>query len=1408
MIPASESSNYPHPNDSYYWSSSPIKHELALQNQFAEIDVASKINNYLYKTNITGWKLSQPAQSYQGSLILSSWRELGPKPLVDNTGVSYSGRVTSIVVNSSNPSIIYVGTAQGGVWKTQDSGITWLPLTDSMPSLAIGSMAISQDGKILYVGTGEPNRCSDCYGGSGVYKSTDGGKTWTILGSSYFSGNAISSIITFSTVPNRLLVSVTSAVCCKGFSYFYNPNGYGIFVSPDGGTTWYKTLSSQSGISMVVEDPLNPSTLYAGDFSGSIWRSEDAGQSWQELIYSQQPQGRVALGMSAADPNVLYFAVSSSYGNLTGIFKYNTQLRNITLLSYPPPSVFGTCNNQCWYDLLIYPDPVIPNYIYFGALDFYVSTDGGSSWTDVAGYSGNTHPDQHALAFIPSSHSILLGNDGGVWETSNLGTTWSDLNNGLGTLQFYSIAGNSASLLIGGTQDNGCEQKNQGTTWNRIRGGDGGWVGFEKTNPNIMYCNHYFPYFEASYDGGKTWQSANTGINPNDSHLFYAPVAQDPNNPGTLYLGTIRVYKTTNYASSWQDVSGVIESSGILISAIAVAPSNSSVLYLGDTAGNVKVSLNAGVTWIALTSLSNPVVSLAVDPMNPSIVYVALAGINQIYRITYSGGSISQYPLSSLPSNPDVVKLTQDGKIIFVGTDQGVYYSTNSGKSWSPLGSGLPNSAVFDMIVTSDEVFVATHGRGVWSISYSTGIQLTISYSVVGGGIGFMPPTLTYFAGGVQKTVQLSSSPSTFSVDPGSRWNVTNPLIGSTTSERWQTNQPTSGIASSPANITLIFYHQYIIIFNYTVIGGGSVNPSVSYKQYGSSLTNMAPLKTWVDSGTQYSYQNQFVASNGNERWSSQNYNGIISSSGAISAIYYHQYRAQANYIIINAGFTSTLQPALSYTSYGSMNIQQLSNTVSSIWLDAGSKYSLTNPVESDSQKLYTLNSTSGIAILGLTISPAYYLQYQIVYKLTIVGGGSGFSSPVVSYISLGSKLSVQIPSNESLLWVDAGSRWNVTNPLIGSTTSERWQTNQPTSGIASSPANIAISYYHQYKEQILFTITGGGSGYSSPKVNVTSFGTILGIKANTSVWADSGSTYSYQEILDGSSGTERWVTGSKGGVITTSATVLAIYYHQYNVSFDFIVIGDGTTFVKPSVNLTSFGKGSSITANKTTWVDSGSRCFYPAMLTGSNSEERWIAISKQSFVISSSKSVAVFYQHQFFVTIKAMEVATKSIQSGGWYNATSDLELFVVPRQGWSFQGWSGTYNSKESNVTVKVNSPVNATALLYPELTIKAGSGGTVSYNYGSVSGQVGQGSTVVIAVPVGTKVILNANPSSIFYVFSSWNGTAGSPQLSIIVDSPEVVNAGFVYNYVFIGSVSSAIVAVVAFVLFRTLRAKKKV
>jgi len=1154
MISASASSNYPHPNDSYYWSSSPIKHELALQNQFAEIDVASKTDNYVYKANITGQKLSQPAQPYQGDLILSSWRELGPKPLVDNTGVSYSGRVTSMVVNGSNPSIIYIGTAQGGVWKTQDSGITWLPLTDSMPSLAIGSMAISQDSKTLYVGTGEPNQCGDCYGGSGLYKSTDGGKTWTILGSSYFSGNAISSIITFSTIPNRLLVSVTSAVCCKGFSSYYNANGFGIFVSPDGGTTWYKTLSSQSGISMVVEDPLNPSTLYAGDFSGTIWRSEDAGQSWQELIYFQQPQGRVALGMSAADPNVLYFAVSSSNGSLNGIFKYNTQSGNITQLSYPPPSVYGICSSQCWYDLLIYPDPVIPNYIYFAALDFYVSTDGGSSWTDVAGYSGNTHPDQHALAFIPSSHSILLGNDGGVWETSNLGTTWSDLNNGLGTLQFYSIAGNSTSILIGGTQDNGCEQKNQGTTWGIIRGGDGGWVGFEKTNPNIMYCNHFFPYFEASYDGGKTWQSAYTGINPNDSHLFYVPVAQDPNNPGTLYLGTTRVYKTTNYALSWQDVSGVIESSGYPISAIAVAPSNSNVLYLGDEQGNVKISLNAGVTWTTLTSLSYPVVSLAVDPLNPNIVYVAFAGINQIYRITYFGGSINQYPLSSLPSNPDVIKLTQDGKIIFVGTDQGIYYSTDSGMSWSPLGSGLPNSAVFDMIVTSDEVFVATHGRGVWSISYSTGIQLTVSYSVVGGGTGFMPPTLTYFSGGVQKTVQLSSSPSAFSVDPGSQWNITNPLQGSTSSERWQTNQPTSGIASSPMNITLIFYHQYNIVFNYTVIGGGS--------------------------------------------------------------------------------------------------------------------------------------------------------------------------------------------------------------------------------------------------------------GYSSPKVNVTSFGTTLGKKANTSVWADSGSTYSYQEILDGSSETERWITESKGGVITTPATVLAIYYHQYNVSFDFIVIGGGTTFVEPNVNFTSFGKGSSITANKTTWIDSGSRCFYPAMLTGSNSEERWIAISKQSFVISSSKSVAVFYQHQFFVTIKAMEAAVKSIQSGGWYNATSDLELFVVPRQGWSFQGWSGTYNSKESNVTVKVSSPINETSLLYPELTIKSGTGGTISYSYGSASGQVGEGSTVVIAVPVGTKVILNANPSSIFYVFGSWNGTAGSPQLSIIVDSPEIVSADFVYNYVFIGSVSSVIVAVVAFVLFKMFRAKKKV
>ena len=326
-----------------------------------------------------------------------------------------------------------------------------------------------------------------------------------------------------------------------------------------------------------------------------------------------------------------------------------------------PPNSKGPCGGgQCDYDLLIAVDPSNPAIIYFGGVDLYKSTDGGVSWTDLGGYApGGIHPDQHALAFLPGAPStIFSGNDGGIWKSTNRGAAWTNLNSGLGLAQFYSLAGSPGSFLIGGVQDDGCVKYSGSSSWPEVAGGDGGWSGVETSNPSILYCNYINLNFRKSTDGGNTWNYARTGIDLSDKSEFIAPATQDSSTSGTLYIGGTHVYKTANFASTWTDVSGSLGSS--LISVLAVAPSSSATVYLGDESGNLKVSTNGGTTWQTLSTFAGyPISSLAVDPTDANLIYVAVASQNTPYKFALQSGAWQKTQLAAAPDQINVVRSEQ-----------------------------------------------------------------------------------------------------------------------------------------------------------------------------------------------------------------------------------------------------------------------------------------------------------------------------------------------------------------------------------------------------------------------------------------------------------------------------------------------------------------------------------------------------------------------------------------------------------------------------------------------------------------------------------------------------------------------------------------------------------------------------
>jgi photosystem II stability/assembly factor-like uncharacterized protein len=1016
----------------------------------------------------------------------SSWVPLGPQPIATNTTFTwgeppFSGRITAIAVNGSNSAEIFVGAAQGGVWKSTDGGITWTPLMDSEPNLAVGAIALSPDNKTIYVGTGEPNQCGDCYFGTGLYKSTDGGSTWTVLGSSVFSGSAISSIWINPSNPSDILVSTTTASCCNSYQYTYNPSGVGIFQSKDGGSSWNLVLSPSSrlGVNDLVADPHNASIVYAGDFSGYVWESTDGGTSWNYILYenSSANQGRVAVAVSAALPNTIFAAFVNKTGangaaGLLGIFEYNLTSGIITTLAMPPNVIdhYGDSvppcgsNEQCFYDLVLSVDPTNPNNIYFGATTLYGSTNGGSSWTPLGGYEAGSvlHPDFHALAFLPGNpNTIYVGNDGGLWESANQGTSWNDLNQNLGIAQFYHLAiSNSGKLILGGAQDNGCNEYNGSISWNQVATGDGGWVGFDPANNQIMYCvRDGLPL--KSTDGGKTFQLAYSGITQLGS--LDAPMAQDPNNPDTLYFGAQNIiYNTTNNMQSWTAL--FLDQHGNILS-IAVAPSNSNIIYAGDSAGNVIISTNAGLTWSILGTAFYPITSITVNPANANDVYVAGSSFQFPVIIEFLNGIENIVSTTSLPSSSVNVIKIYEGKM-FAGLDSGgVYYLPLGTSSWAQVGPNLPNAAVFDLAAINGTLYAATHGRGVWAINTTLveQVSLTLSYQVVDGGSGYAPPTLTYVNNGVPRTATLYGTPATFVVDYGSVWSVSSVLPGSGTTERWASSE-TGGQFPPGTTMVLSYYNQYKQTISYSVIDGGNPSvPSATGSQFGvtySPTITTTPTGYWFDATGSITFTNSMNGGTG-ERWITATVTLPATSSATTALSYYHQYSVPVYYSVSGSG-SGYSAPILTYNYFGSSTPVTLATTPNTLWMDASS-WSVTNPLGgSTSTEQWETYASSGTVASTNPISPVYYHQYSVSFSYSVAGGGSGYSAPTLTYTSLGSGQIISLTTTPTFYWIDSGGSWSVPNPLGGSSSSERWETNT-SSGTVSGSTSISLLYFHQF---------------------------------------------------------------------------------------------------------------------------------------------------------------------------------------------------------------------------------------------------------------------------------------------------------------------------------------------------------
>jgi hypothetical protein len=662
-----------------------------------------------------------------------------PLPWVLAGPTNIEGRITTIAVHPANPQIVYIGTANGGLWKSTNFCATWTSVFDNQNTSSIGAIAIDPvNPNIIYCGTGESNSLRSYYPGTGMYKSTDAGATWTFigLGNSYSFGN----IVIHPSSPQIVYAAAVGSTRRK-------TTERGIYKSTNGGTNWTQALyiADSVGAIDVVMDVSNPNKLFAamwerqrredyikyGGPMTALYVTTNAGVNWSVVTggfpSNAADMGRISIDICASNTQIVYALTAYANGNSRGLYKSTNGGTNWTLIN---GSVAGS-SNYAWFNRICKVDPANPNIVICGGLNMERSTNGGTSFSGIP----VSHVDEHAVAFAPSnSNFIVLGNDGGIDYSTNGGTSWS-ASTTLPITQFYAgeIDNNNPNTILGGTQDNGTVRTTGGFTFNEIYGGDGFYCLVDYTNSQRVYASSQNGGLGRSTNGGSSFTGATSGLDLTYSN-WMVPYVMDKNDPLTLYCGTYKIHKTTNGMVSWTAISpdlanGHVQNLGT-ITTVDVSKSSSSVIYCGTDDANVWVTTNGGGNWTKINS-GLPyrwVTRVAVNPTQANVCYVTLSGYKvdstgaHVYKTTNFGASWTSIS-SNLPNAPvnDIIIDPVFPSILYLATDVGVMISENDGGSWSVYSTGITSSVpCHDLTLHNGtrKLVVWTHGRS----AYATGL--------------------------------------------------------------------------------------------------------------------------------------------------------------------------------------------------------------------------------------------------------------------------------------------------------------------------------------------------------------------------------------------------------------------------------------------------------------------------------------------------------------------------------------------------------------------------------------------------------------------------------------------------------------------------------------------------------------
>lgn len=752
--------------------------------------------------------LCVPFLVFSQKLDLDKLQNLEPR----NIGpAGMAGRVTTIDVVTGDPSIMYVGTASGGLWKSTSGGIKWEPIFDDQTTGSIGAVAIQQDNpSVIWVGTGEGNPRNSLNGGDGLYRSLDGGKSWKKMGLE--KTRHIHRIIIHPKNPNVIYVGAI------GSPWGAHPER-GVFKTSDGGKTWTKILytNESSGTADLVIDPTNPNKLLAamwehdrdpwffnsGGPGSGLYMTHDGGESWQKLSEEDGlpggELGRIGLAIAPSQPERIYALIESSKNAL-----YRSDDGGFSWQKINDKNEIG---NRPFYYSDIYVDPKNENRVYSIFTYVNVSEDGGKSFSSLMpayGVSNGIHPDHHAWWIHPENPDFMMdGNDGGLNITRDRGKSWRFIQT-LPVAQFYHIAVDNELPynVYGGMQDNGSWAgpayvwKSQGirnSYWQEISFGDGFDVLPDPTNSR--YGISTAQQGSASiYDRVSGYNESIRPTNPgSDTELRFnwnAAMNRSPFDPETIYFGSQFVHKSTDGGQTWEIISPDLttndpekqkqdESGGLTMDAtgaenfctilvIEPSPKEKDVIWVGTDDGNLQITRDGGQNWENLVDNIKDFPEGAwitqIKPSNKnSGEALVVANDYRRYNYTPYAWRTRNYGQSweRIVDENDVISYTlcivedpEESNLMFLGTDDGLYVSVDGAENWTKWKNGFPTTNVMDLVIHPREhdLIIGTFGRAAWVLDDIRPLRSIAreGVSIINNRLKIFPPPTAYLVANQQ----------------------------------------------------------------------------------------------------------------------------------------------------------------------------------------------------------------------------------------------------------------------------------------------------------------------------------------------------------------------------------------------------------------------------------------------------------------------------------------------------------------------------------------------------------------------------------------------------------------------------------------------------------------------------------